>query len=194
MKVFWGKFVSNNWHLVLVFLLVLSLIFQASCTAQEINDNNEEVEDVDATSDATQLQKQPATSIQQQVQQVSPPQNKPQQVNQQLVTPNTQQTQSTLPQKLLTTEFIEIIDREFVPLNLEIPVNTTVIWMHKDDFRPLIQHMIKVRNKGVANELAKSEKLVKEQNLTYKFTVPGTYEYMDVLFLKDMGVGKIVVK
>ena len=194
MRVFGGKFVSNNWRLVLVFLLVLSLIFQASCTAQEINEDNEEIEEENTESDATQQQKQPASTAQQQVQQVSQPQNKPQQVNQQLVTQNTQQTQSILPEKHLNTEFIEIIDREFVPLNLEIPINTTVIWLHKDDFRPLIQHIIKVRNKGVANELAKSEKLFKEQNLTYKFTVPGTYEYMDVLFLKDMEVGKIVVK
>lgn len=193
-------------------LLVIAILVLSGCESHEDSLQDEELDNdagVEATVTPTTLV-QPQTPAQQPQKvptatssQAGNTQQQPQKqaanlqkvTNQQTSQQQTAQlTQSTLPQNPANTEFIDIIDREFLPLNLELRANTTVVWRHKDDFRPLIQHIIRVRTKGVGDELTRSERLSKGQNLTFKFTEPGTYEYMDVLFIKDMDIGKIVVK
>jgi len=195
------KNIGTSKQLVILTLLAIVIAVISGCESQEasvLDDDIDNEADAQATTPASQSQPQasPQTNAQQPQKTSTPtsPQASNVQQQTQAAAQQAKQTQSTLPQKPANTEFIDIIDREFVPLNLEIPVNTTVIWMHKDEFRPLIQHVIRVRTKGVGDELARSERLSKGQNLTYRFTTPGTYEYMDVLFIKDMDVGKIVVK
>ncbi len=181
------KNIGMSKYFATLILLIIVIAVLSSCKNQEASEQEDEFDEV-ADIEPSAL---PAAPIQAQT---NPQPNNAQQQTQSTIPQAAQLTQSTLPQKPANTEFIDIIDREFVPLNIEIPINTTVIWMHKDEFRPLIQHMIKVRTKGIADELTKSERLSKGQNLTYMFTTPGTYEYMDILFIKDMDIGKIIVK
>ncbi|MBS3158517.1 hypothetical protein J4206_04485 [Candidatus Woesearchaeota archaeon] len=186
--------IGKSRHLVILAILVIVILILSGCESQESSVIDDDFEDDDAQATTTPAAPQPQTPQASPQTNVQQPQKTPTQTPQQAAAQQTTQTQSTLPQKPLNTEFIDIIDREFTPLNMEIPVNTTVVWMHKDEFRPLIQHVIRVRTKGIGDELIRSERLSKGQNLSYRFTTPGTYEYMDVLFIKDMDVGKITVR
>jgi plastocyanin len=91
-----------------------------------------------------------------------------------------------------TKPTIEIVDMSFLPRTLEISVNETVVWQHIDNLRPLTPHMVKIRQG--ASELVRSTKMQFGNSFNYTFTEAGEYQYFDIIFVKEMGIGKITVK
>jgi plastocyanin len=71
----------------------------------------------------------------------------------------------------------------FTPATLTVPVNSTVIWVNKDD----IPHVI-----ASDGGLFKSKALDTDDKYSYTFTKPGTYAYYCSIHPKM--VGKVIVQ
>ena len=79
---------------------------------------------------------------------------------------------------------ISIDNFTFKPQTMTVNVGTTVSWINHDD----IPHLVVI----IGGTNSKSPALDTDQDFSYKFTTPGTYDYFCSLHPKM--TGKIIVK
>ena len=84
--------------------------------------------------------------------------------------------------------YVEIKDMEFVPKELTIPANTTVIWINKDwtGFYGRVHMVVS------SNNQFRSSKIYYNKTFNVTFTELGEYKYLDPTYRSDITGGVLI--
>jgi plastocyanin len=153
----------KSWYLMIILiLLIISLGFTANLSDKKYG----------LTGKATE--------------QTQPPSYIPE-VKEENLTDYSVQTSETVSQDSIA--FVEISDMEFIPDEITIGVNTTVVWINNDwtGYYGRVHMVVSSTNEF------RSPHLLYNETFSYLFTEPGNYKYIDPIY-RSYAFGGVIIK
>lgn len=88
--------------------------------------------------------------------------------------------------------YIEIKDFQFVPRELTVDINTTVIWINNDSTGSHKGSYVRPHMVVSATNLFRSPQLSSGEEFSFTFTEAGSYKYLDPIYRSEQGGVSIV--